>query len=139
MTFEQYQSLLQELARVGGLADPTALLNHGRLAIDGVSVVLEHNADYNKELLQVRLMLGALPGDQHDIECALLEVNYMSRGNCVFSLYPKSDNVVVAMNPSLGSSMTGQDLWQELSGAVQSGMLMWQDLIAKPVSFQQEN
>lgn len=137
MTSEQYQSLLQELARVGGLADPTALLNHGRLAIDGVSVVLEHNANYNKELLQVRLLLGALPGDQHDIECALLEVNYMNRGNCVFSLYPKSENVVVALNLSLGSSMTAQDLWQELSGAVQSGLLMWQDLIAEPVSLNQ--
>ena len=137
MTSEQYKSLLRELARVGGLADPTPLLDHGRVKIGEVNVLLEHEPNYDENLLQVRMLLGGFPPENHDITRALLEANYISGygGECVFSLFPQSDDVVVTMKMRLDSSMSPQDLWQQLSDVAAHGSRMWEAIVsaASPV------
>lgn len=131
MTSEQYQSLLRELAHVGGLADPTPLLTHGRVKVGDLNVLLEHDPNYDENLLQVRMLLGGFPPEQQDILKALLEANYMSGygGECVFSLFPQSDDVVVTMKMRLDSAMSAQDLWKQLSDVAAHGSRMWEAIV----------
>lgn len=131
MTSEQYQSLLRELAHVGGLADPTPLLIHGRVKVGDLNVLLEHDPNYDENLLQVRMLLGGFPPEQQDILKALLEANYMSGygGECVFSLFPQSDDVVVTMKMRLDSAMSAQDLWKQLSDVAAHGSRMWEAIV----------
>jgi hypothetical protein len=129
VTSEQYRSLLQELARVSGLADSSSLLEHGRVKIGELNAVLEHSPKYDEDLLQVRILLGALPPNDADMMTkALLEANYVSGygGECVFSLMPETDDVVITMRLRLQSSLTAQELWQELSDIARHGGQMWE-------------
>jgi hypothetical protein len=132
MTSEQYQALLNELARVGGLADPTPLLAHGRVKVGELNVLLEHEPNYDENLLQVRMLLGGFPPEQQDITKALLEANYTSGygGECVFSLFPQSDDVVVTMKLRLDSAMSAQELWQQLSDVATHGARMWEAIVS---------
>jgi hypothetical protein len=132
MISEQYQLLLQELARVSGLADATGLVQHGRLKIGETDAVLAHEASYDANLLQVRLRLGRLPEQHEDFTKALLEANYVSGygGECVFSLYPGTDGVVITMRLRLHEQHTAQELWQELSDIARHGDQMWQSVVS---------
>ena len=133
MTSEQYQSLLRELARVGGLADASALLDGGCLKIGELDVLLEHEPGYDPELLQVRALLGGFPEEQeHIITKALLQANYASGygGECVFSLLPESDDVVLTMKMRLDASLSAQELWQSLSDIARHGTRMWKTVIS---------
>lgn len=134
MTSEQYQALLHELARVAGLSDTSSLLEHGRVTIGESSALLEHNPGYDADLLQVRLLLGRFPTEHADVVSkALLEANYISGygGECVFSLLPGSDDVVITMRMKLHPSLSPQELWQELSDIARHGSKMWEEVVAK--------
>jgi hypothetical protein len=133
MTSDQYQSLLQQLAHVAGLAEPAGLLEHGRVRIGELNALLEHDPRYDEDLLQVRILLGGFAEEHADIVTrALLEANYVSGygGECVFSLYPQSDDVVITMKLRLRSSLTPQELWQELSDIARHGSRMWETITA---------
>jgi hypothetical protein len=133
MTSEQYRSLLEELARVSGLGDSSSLLEHGRLKIGDINAVLEHDPKYDEHLLQVRMLLGGFPEQQQAVVTkALLEANYISGygGECVFSLFPESDDVVLTMKMRLNAGPTAQELWQELSDIARHGGQMWETIVA---------
>jgi hypothetical protein len=132
MTADQYQQLLQDLAHVAGMTDPSGLLDHGRVKIGELDAVLEHEPAYDAELLQVRMRLGTLPPEGADLSRAILEANYVSGygGECVFSLYPASDDVIITMRVRLQASMTAQELWQGISDVARHGGQMWQGIVA---------
>lgn len=132
MTSDQYKLLLQELARVAGLADSSGLIDHGRVKIGEVDAVLEHNPDYDENLLQVRTRMGTLPEQSDQLTRAILEANYVSGygGECVFSLFPQSDDVVVTMKLRLDSAMSAQELWQQLSDVASHGSQMWEAIVS---------
>ncbi|HVZ45011.1 MAG TPA: CesT family type III secretion system chaperone [Ramlibacter sp.] len=133
MTSEQYRLLLQDLARVAGMADAKGLLENGRVRIGEFNALLVHEPTYDEDLLQVRILLGGFPAEQSDIVAkALLEANYVSGfgGECVFSLFPDSDDVVITMRMRLHSSLRAQELWQELSDIAKHGSQMWQGIAA---------
>ena len=113
------------------LADPTALLEHGRLKVGELDCVLEHSPEYDERLLQVRMRLGTMPSDTADLARSILEANYVSGygGECVFSLYPKSDDVVITMKVRLQESLTAQELWQVISDVAQHGSQMWEGIV----------
>ncbi|MES2632704.1 MAG: CesT family type III secretion system chaperone [Pseudomonadota bacterium] len=131
MTSEQYMVLLQDLARVAGLANPSALMENGRLKVQDLDCVLEHSPAYDEKLLQVRMRLGTMPSDTTDLTRAILEANYVSGygGECVFSLYPKSDDVIITMKVRLQESLTAQELWQGISDVAQHGSQMWEGIV----------
>ncbi|MRD49552.1 CesT family type III secretion system chaperone [Caenimonas koreensis] len=132
MTSEQYQLLLQDLVRLSGLSDPSGLLEHGRVKIGDIDAVLEHEPNYDPDLLQVRMRLGTLPDNAEDLTRAILEANYISGygGECVFSLYPASDDVVITMKVRLLEALTAQELWQGISDVARHGGQMWQGILA---------
>ena len=132
MTAEQYKLLLQELARVGGLSDSSGLIDHGRVKIGEVDAVLEHNPDYDENLLQVRMRMGTLPEEGDALARAVLEANYVSGygGECVFSLYPASDDVVVTMRFRLVETLTAQELWQGISDISRHSSQAWEGIVA---------
>ncbi len=131
MTSEQYKMLLQDLARVAGLANPSALMENGRLKVRELDCVLEHSPAYDEKLLQVRMRLGTMPLNTAELTRAILEANYVSGygGECVFSLYPKSDDVVITMKVRLQESLTAQELWQGISDVAQHGSQMWEGIV----------
>lgn len=131
MTSEQYKLLLQDLARVAGLADASGLIDHGRVKIGDVDAVLEHNPDYDENLLQVRMRMGTLPEQGDELTRAILEANYVSGygGECVFSLYPASDDVVVTMRFRLVEALTPQELWQAISDVARHSSQMWEGIV----------
>jgi hypothetical protein len=131
MTPEQYRLLLEDLARVAALADPSGLLEHGRIRIGEVDSLLVHDAAYDEHLLQVRMRLGTLPADGAQLARALLESNYVSGygGECVFSLYPSADDVVITVRVRLQEQLTGQELWQAISDAARHGQKMWEGIV----------
>jgi hypothetical protein len=132
MTSEQYQHLLRDLAHVAGMSDPSGLIEHGRVKIGELDAVLEHEPQYDSDLLQVRMRLGTLPPAGQDLSRAILEANYVSGygGECVFSLYPASDDVIITMRVRLQESMTAQELWQGVSDVARHGGQMWQGIVA---------
>lgn len=140
MTSEQYKMLLQDLARVAGLANPSALMEHGRLKVGDLDCVLEHSPSYDEKLLQVRMRLGTMPADTTDLSRAILEANYVSGygGECVFSLYPKTDDVVITMKVRLQESLTAQELWQGITDVAQHGSQMWEGIVTMARSANEE-
>ena len=132
MTSEQYLQLLQDLAHVAGLSDATGLIEHGRVKIGDTDAVLEHEPVYDANLLQVRMRLGTLPVEGKDLSRAILEANYVSGygGECVFSLYPASDDVIITMRVRLQEAMTAQELWQGVSDVARHGSQMWQGIVS---------
>lgn len=132
MTSEQYKLLLQDLARVAGLSDSSGLIDHGRVKIGDVDAVLEHNPDYDENLLQVRTRMGTLPEQGDALTRAILEANYVSGygGECVFSLYPASDDVVVTMRFRLVEALSPQELWQAISDISRHSSQMWEGIVA---------
>ena len=132
MTSDQYKLLLQELARVAGLADSSGLIDHGRVKIGEVDAVLEHNPDYDENLLQVRTRMGTLPEQSDQLTRAILEANYVSGygGECVFSLYPASDDVVVTMRFRLVEALSPQELWQSISDIARHSSEMWEGIVS---------
>ena len=132
MTADQYQHLLQDLAHVAGMTDPSGLIDHGRVKIGELDAVLEHEPAYDAELLQVRMRLGTLPAEGKDLTRAILEANYVSGygGECVFSLYPASDDVIITMRVRLQESMTAQELWQGVSDVARHSNQMWQGIVS---------
>ena len=132
MTSEQYKLLLQDLARVAGLSDASGLIDHGRVRIGEVDAVLEHNPDYDENLLQVRTRMGTLPEQGDALTRAILEANYVSGygGECVFSLYPASDDVVVTMRFRLVEALSPQELWQAISDISRHSSQMWEGIVA---------
>jgi hypothetical protein len=136
MTSEQYQSLLQELARMGGLANPALLLNEGRVKVGDLNVRLEHDVRGDGNLLQVRMLLGGFAAPQREsMTKALLEANYLHGygGDCVFSVFPESDDVIMTMKMQVNSSMTAQELWQHLSALAQRATRMWDEVVSNAV------
>ena len=134
MNAEQYKHLLQDLARVSGLADPASLVGQGRVRVGDLNAVLEHDPHYDENLLQLRFMLGRFPPEGTDaLAKALLEANYISGygGECVFSLFPESDDVVITMRLRLEEGMTAQELWQEISDVARQGSEMWERVVAQ--------
>jgi hypothetical protein len=132
MTSDQYKLLLQELARVAGLADSAGLIDHGRVKIGDVDAVLEHNPEYDENLLQVRTRMGTLPERGDELTRAILEANYVSGygGECVFSLYPASDDVIVTMRFRLVEALSPQELWQSISDIARHSSQMWEGIVA---------
>lgn len=132
MTSDQYKLLLQDLARVAGLDDSSGLIDHGRVKIGEVDAVLEHNPDYDENLLQVRMRMGTLPEQGDELTRAILEANYISGygGECVFSLFPASDDVVVTMRFKLVASLSPQELWQAISDISRHSSQMWEGIVA---------
>jgi len=132
VTSEQYKLLLQDLARVAGLSDSSGLIDHGRVKIGDVDAVLEHNPDYDENLLQVRTRMGTLPEQGDALTRAILEANYVSGygGECVFSLYPASDDVVVTMRFRLVEALSPQELWQAISDISRHSSQMWEGIVA---------
>lgn len=132
MTPDQYQALLEELARAAGLPEPSSLLEHGRLRIDGRSALLVHDAAHDPGLLQLRMVLGEVPrGREALLMSGLLRANYIGgyAGECVFSLFPTSDEVVVTMRMRLAPALTAQELWQSLSETASQATRAWGDLL----------
>lgn len=132
MTSEQFRLLLEDLARVAGLADSSGLIEQGRVKIGELDAVLVHEPGYDADLLQVRMRLGALPPEGEDLTRAILEANYVSGygGECVFSLFPASDDVVITMRVKLDSSMSAQELWQGISDVSRHAGQMWEGIAA---------
>jgi hypothetical protein len=132
VTSEQYKLLLQELARIAGLSDASPLVEHGRVKIGEVDAVLEHNPDYDENLLQVRTRMGTLPEKGDELARAILEANYVSGygGECVFSLYPASDDVVVTMRFRLVEALSAQELWQAISDISRHSTQMWEGIVS---------
>ncbi|RYX89599.1 MAG: hypothetical protein EOO28_32365 [Comamonadaceae bacterium] len=131
MNAEQYQLLLQDLARVAGMADTAGLVAHGRLKIGELDAVMDHDPKYDENLLQVRMRLGTLPAESEDLTRAILEANYVSGygGECVFSLFPASDDVIITMRVRLDASMSAQELWQGISDVARHAAQMWQGIV----------
>lgn len=131
MNSEQYKLLLQDLARVAGLADSSGLVEHGRVKVGDLDAVLDHDPKYDESLLQVRMRLGTLPADGEDLTRAILEANYVSGygGECVFSLFPASDDVIITMRVRLDQAMTAQELWQGISDVARHASQMWQGIV----------
>jgi hypothetical protein len=133
MTSEQYRALLEELARVGGLADPAPLLSEGRVTVGESSAVLAHDPGYDPDLLQVRILLGEFPAEHAEtIMRGALETNYLNGygGECVFSLYPRLNHLVATVRVRLRHGMSGQELWQDLSDMVRMAVQVWEESIA---------
>ena len=131
MTADQYRLLLQDLARLAGLTESSGLVEHGRVKIGDIDAVLEHNPAYDENLVQVRTRMGTLPEHGEVLSRALLEANYISAygGECVFSLFPGSDDVVVTMRLRLESTLTAQELWQSISDIARHGSQMWDRIV----------
>ena len=132
MTSEQFKSLLQELAHVAR-GDAAELVEHGRVQIGNLKALLAHDPAYEAELLQIRMLLGNMPTQEQElIAKALLEANYVSGygGECVFSLMPDTDDVVLTLKYRLHDALTPQDLWQELSDIAENGGRMWEAILA---------
>jgi hypothetical protein len=133
MTPEQFHTLLQELARIGGLHDSSSLLEHGRVNIGDCAALLIHEPAYDPDLLQLRIILGTLPeaGDSAVME-ALLQANYVEGygGECVFSLVPESGEAVVTLRLRLRESMSATELWQGLSDLARHGSGIWESIIS---------
>jgi hypothetical protein len=132
MTSEQFNLLLQDLARVAGLSDASGLLEHGRVKIGELDAVLVHEPSFDPDLLQVRIRLSTLPAQSEELTRALLEANYISGygGECVFSLFPASDDVVITLRVKLESAMTAQELWQGISDVARHASQMWEGIAA---------
>lgn len=132
MNSEQYHSLLVDLATRSKMAEPSGLVDHGRVKIGELDAVLEHAPAYDPKLLQVRLRMGALPQKGDDLVRAVLEANYTSGygGECVFSLYPATDDVIITMRVKLEESMTGQELWQGISDVARHASQIWEGIAA---------
>jgi len=134
MTSDQFHSLLQELARASGLQEGSGLLEHGRVRIGDFDAVLEHEPRYDAKLLQVRVMLGAVGDGERDIIVrGLLEANYAHGygGECIFSIYPGSEDVVVTLKVRLTESTDAKALWQQLSDVTRHGSELWEGIAAK--------
>ncbi|HVZ43388.1 MAG TPA: CesT family type III secretion system chaperone [Ramlibacter sp.] len=133
MTSEQYQTLLRELAQLGGLTNPAGLLSHGRVKIGEYDALLAHEPRYDENLLQVRILLGGIPvRGGSSVVRALLEANYKGGygGDCIFSLYPESDDVIVTMRVRLEPMMSARELWQEISDAARHGGKLWDEVLS---------
>ncbi len=102
------------------------------MKIGEVDAVLEHNPDYDENLLQVRTRMGTLPEQGDELTRAVLEANYVSGygGECVFSLYPGSDDVVVTMRFKLVESLAPQELWQGISDISRHCSQMWEGIVS---------
>ncbi|WP_048438544.1 CesT family type III secretion system chaperone [Caenimonas sp. SL110] len=133
MNSEQYHALLQDLAKRANMADPSGLVDHGRVRIGDLDAVLEHAPGYDPKLLQVRLRLGALPQKGDELVRAVLEANYTSGygGECVFSLYPATDDVIITMRVRLDEAMTAQELWQAISDVARHATHIWEGIAAE--------
>ena len=132
MNSDQYRLLLEDLARVSGMSDSVSLVEHGRLMVGDLEAVLEHEPSYDDKLLQLRMRIGTLPADPADLTRAILEANYVGGygGECVFSLFPATDDVVVTMRLRLDDSLSAQELWQSMSDLARHGSQMWQGIAA---------
>jgi len=132
MNSEQYRLLLEDLARVSAMGDSVSLLEHGRLKVGELEAVLEHEPTYDDKLLQLRMRIGSLPRDSAELTRAILEANYVGGygGECVFSLFPATDDVVVTMRLRLEQSLTAQELWQSMSDLARHASQMWQGITA---------
>jgi hypothetical protein len=132
MTSEQYKLLLQDLAQVAGMTDAAGLTQHGRVKIGDLDAVLEHDPKYDDQLLQVRMRLGTLPPEGEDLTRAILEANYVSGygGECVFSLFPASDDVIITMKVRLLDGLSAQELWQGISDVARQSSQMWQGIVS---------
>lgn len=132
MTADQYKSLLEELARVAGLADASGLIERGLVKVGELDAVLVHEPAYDENLLQVRMRLGTLPERGEELTRALLEANYVSGygGECVFSLFPQTDDVVITLRVKLVAHMSPQELWQSISDTARQAGSMWESVTA---------
>lgn len=132
MNVDQYQILLTDLAHVAGLPDIRALTQFGELTIAGLDAVLEHDISLEADLLQVSLCLGTLPRERNDLQRAVLEANYhgATHGNCVFSVMPESNDVIVTVSRKLSEVGTAQALWEDMSQVAANGAQAWTDLVA---------
>jgi hypothetical protein len=134
MTSDEYRSLLQQLATEAAMADPSGLVDHGRVKIGEHSAWLEHEPAYDSKLVQLRMLLGGLgPAHTGPAPQALLEANYVNGygGDCVFSLLPETDDVVVTIKLRLQQGMTAREFWQDLSDAAHHGAKLWDEAVAK--------
>lgn len=133
MNAEQFQLLLQDLAKVAGLADPDLLVDQCRVRVGGMTVVLEHSPDENPDVLYVRAHLGRFEEEHRAvITTALLETNFINGwgGMRVFSLVPQTDQVVLTVSTPLLAATTAHDLWQVLSDVASQGGTMWSQITA---------
>jgi hypothetical protein len=113
MNAEQFQLLLQDLAKVAGLADPDLLVDQCRVRVGGMTVVLEHSPDENPDVLYVRAHLGRFEEEHRAvITTALLETNFINGwgGMRVFSLVPQTDQVVLTVSTPLLAATTAHAL-----------------------------
>jgi hypothetical protein len=127
MTAEQYRLLLQDLARLADPRDGDSLLEHGRAKVGALDTVMVHAPEYDPDLLQVRMRVGTLPEPSGHILRGILEANFISGfgGECVFSLFPNSRDVVMTLRHRLDEATTPQDLWQGLTDVARNAEQMW--------------
>lgn len=132
MNSDQFKLLLQDLALVADMTDARGLVDHGRVKIGELDAVLEHDPKYDDQLLQVRMRLGTLPPEGEDLTRAILEANYVSGygGECVFSLFPASDDVIITMKVRLLEGLSAQELWQGISDVARHSSQMWQGIMS---------
>jgi hypothetical protein len=132
MTADQYQAILQELARVARVPDPSALIEAGRIEVSGHRALLVHEPDYDPHLLQVRIVLGAFPLEHREaVALGLLEANYLAGygGEWVYSLLPETKEAVLTIRLPLVLTPNAQELWRLLSECVQQAGQMWESLL----------
>jgi len=133
MNTDQFQTLLAEFAHIAQLADPSDLLKHHRLQLGGVETALEHQPAFDPDLLQLRVQLGTFDESQRDeVLTALLESNYLIGygGQCVYSLLPTTNDVVLTMRLQLDESISAQELWQQMSDLVRHSSELWQQVMS---------
>ena len=93
MNAEQFQLLLQDLATAADLSDPSLLLEHCRIRIGDIDLVLEHLPDFDPDVLHVRLHMGRFEEEHRTaVTTALLESNFISGYGGMLRLQPPAAN-----------------------------------------------
>jgi hypothetical protein len=137
MTSDQYALLLADLARVAGLSgfQAAALSAQGHITVGGLPAVLVHDESFEPDLLQARIVAGSVADAIKPVVMqAMLESNYLHGwGNeCVFSLLPRSGEVVLTLRVALQPSLSAQDLWHALDDVAGRGRAMCELLQSPP-------
>jgi hypothetical protein len=124
--------LLQDLAHIAGLADPADLVDHGRVKIGLLDALLVHDPAYDDGLLQVRIRMGAFSPRDVEMTRSVLEANYTNGygGECVFSLLPGTDDLVVTLRMRLDEKLSVHELWRHLSDISRNASVIWENVVA---------
>ncbi|MBC5764307.1 hypothetical protein [Ramlibacter albus] len=129
MTDERFKALLLELAHLGGLADPSQLVDTGRVKVGEVDVTIENGSSAAGDVMRFHVHVGDLSARGAPDAKALLKANYTASyaGSRFFGTVPLTSEAAATLDAPQASGMSAQELWAHLSQAAIEGKRLWDE------------